>query len=122
MNAIRKKKNVPILSVRDLKVHFSLPGKGFFGAERQLKAVDGIDFDLYPGETLGIVGESGCGKSTLGRAILQLIPPTNGQVVWLGRDIVGAPHFSGPAGQPEPAHDDWRDHRRAACDPQIRTG
>lgn len=92
MNAIRKKKNVPILSVRDLKVHFSLPGKGLFGAERQLKAVDGIDFDLYPGETLGIVGESGCGKSTLGRAILQLIPPTDGQVVWLGRDIVGAPH------------------------------
>ncbi|WP_404421683.1 ABC transporter ATP-binding protein [Thalassospira australica] len=92
MNAIRKKKNVPILSVRDLKVHFSLPGKGLFGAERQLKAVDGIDFDLYPGETLGIVGESGCGKSTLGRAILQLIPPTDGQVVWLGRDIVWAPH------------------------------
>jgi len=92
MNAIRKKKNVPILSVRDLKVHFSLPGKGFFGPERKLKAVDGINFDLFPGETLGIVGESGCGKSTLGRAILQLIPPTDGQVVWLGRDIVGAPH------------------------------
>ncbi|MDP2698372.1 ABC transporter ATP-binding protein [Thalassospira sp.] len=86
MNAIPE---TPLLSVRDLRVHFSLPGKGLFGKPRTLKAVDGVDFDLFPGETLGIVGESGCGKSTLGRAILQLIPPTAGQVVWLGKDIVG---------------------------------
>lgn len=90
--APNQKDNAPILSVRDLKVHFPIPGKGLFAPDRQLKAVDGINFDLYPGETLGVVGESGCGKSTLGRAILQLIAPSGGQVVWLGRDIVGIPH------------------------------
>ncbi|MBO6772676.1 MULTISPECIES: dipeptide ABC transporter ATP-binding protein [unclassified Thalassospira] len=87
-----KKATSPILSVRDLKVHFSVPGKGLFAPDRKLRAVDGVNFDLYPGETLGVVGESGCGKSTLGRAILQLIPPSSGQVAWLGKDIVGAPH------------------------------
>jgi oligopeptide transport system ATP-binding protein len=79
----------PILSVTDLKVHFPL-GKGLFGgAGGVVKAVDGISFDLKPGETLGIVGESGCGKSTLGRAILRLTEATAGQVVWLGRDFFG---------------------------------
>ncbi|MEQ8390756.1 MAG: dipeptide ABC transporter ATP-binding protein [Thalassospira sp.] len=87
-----KRDNEPILSVRDLKVHFPFPGKGLFTPDRQLKAVDGVNFDLFPGETLGVVGESGCGKSTLGRAILQLIPPSGGQVAWLGKDIVGLPH------------------------------
>jgi ABC-type oligopeptide transport system ATPase subunit len=60
-----------------------------FGATRPLKAVDGIDFDVFPSETLGIVGESGSGKSTVGRAVLQLIKPTAGKVVWLGTDIAG---------------------------------
>ena len=87
-----KRDNAPILSVRDLKVHFPIPGKGLFAKDRPLKAVDGVDFDLYPGETLGVVGESGCGKSTLGRAILQLIAPSGGQVAWLGKNIVGIPH------------------------------
>jgi oligopeptide transport system ATP-binding protein len=76
-----------LLSVRDLKVHFPI-GKGLLtGAKGTVKAVDGISFDLKPGETLGIVGESGCGKSTLGRAILRLAKPTDGTVVWLGRDF-----------------------------------
>ena len=87
-----KRDNAPILSVRDLKVHFPIPGQGLFAKDRPLKAVDGVDFDLYPGETLGVVGESGCGKSTLGRAILQLIAPSGGQVAWLGKNIVGIPH------------------------------
>ena len=76
-----------LLSVRDLKVHFPI-GKGLLtGAKGAVKAVDGISFDLNPGETLGIVGESGCGKSTLGRAILRLTKPTDGTVVWLGKDF-----------------------------------
>ncbi|MFQ5535348.1 MAG: ABC transporter ATP-binding protein [Sphingomonadales bacterium] len=79
-----------LLEVADLKVHFPIRSGGILrGRYRDLKAVDGISFDLAPGETLGIVGESGCGKSTLGRAILQLIEPTCGKVVWLGEDLCG---------------------------------
>lgn len=81
----------PILSVRGLKVYFSLPVGGFLRKPIPLKAVDGVDFDLYSGETLGVVGESGCGKSTLGRGILQLIQLTEGKVVWLGDHIEGLP-------------------------------
>ena len=78
----------PLLSVQDLKVHFDVSRKGLFGGPTAVvKAVDGVTFDLKPGETLGLVGESGCGKSTLGRAVLQLIPPTAGQVVWMGENI-----------------------------------
>jgi oligopeptide transport system ATP-binding protein len=57
---------------------------------RTLKAVDGVSFDLKAGETLGVVGESGCGKSTLSRAILNLIPATQGEIVWMGKDLSGA--------------------------------
>src|SRR3984957_7468036 len=77
---------VPLMSVRDLQVHFPLPS-ALFAEKRVVKAVDGVSFDLYPGETLGIVGESGCGKSTLGRAVLKLLPATAGRVVWLGREL-----------------------------------
>ncbi len=79
----------PLLSVRDLRVHFPLKS-GLFTAPRVVKAVDGVSFDLYAGETLGVVGESGCGKSTLGRAVLQLIRSTGGNVVWLGQDLTKA--------------------------------
>ena len=80
--------DAPLLSVRDLKVHFPMPKRHLFARHRDtIKAVDGISFDLRPGETIGVVGESGCGKSTLGRAILQLIPSTGGQIVWLGDDL-----------------------------------
>ena len=79
----------PILSVRGLKVYFPIAGGGLFSKSIPLKAVDGVDFDLYEGETLGIVGESGCGKSTLGRGILQLLDITTGTVIWLGEQISG---------------------------------
>ncbi len=79
----------PILSVRGLKVYFPITSGGLIRKTMPLKAVDDVSFDLYPGETLGVVGESGCGKSTLGRGILQLLQPTGGTVVWLGKHIEG---------------------------------
>ncbi len=76
------------LQVRDLKVHFPVRTGGILiGEYTPLKAVDGVSFDLNPGETLGVVGESGCGKSTLGRAVLQLVGATDGVVSWLGTDL-----------------------------------
>ncbi len=80
----------PLLSVSNLKVHFRLGG-GLFSSSKAgiLRAVDGVSFDLRPGETLGLVGESGCGKTTLGRAVLRLLPNVEGRVVWLGDDLAG---------------------------------
>ena len=78
----------PVLRVQDLAVHFTSQSGGILRRkERVLKAVDGISFDLYPGETLGIVGESGSGKSTLARAILGLVRPQRGRVLWMGEDL-----------------------------------
>ena len=81
-----------LLSVRDLKVHFKVKHDGPWpwAPGRTLKAVDGVSFDLFAGETLGIVGESGCGKSTLARACLNLIPATDGSIVWRGSEMRGA--------------------------------
>jgi peptide/nickel transport system ATP-binding protein len=79
----------PLLSVKDLKVHFPLK-KNFFGKVLDVVyAVDGISFDVYPGQTLGLVGESGCGKTTTGRAILRLVEPTSGEVWFKGRELTG---------------------------------
>jgi peptide/nickel transport system ATP-binding protein len=79
-------KEKPLLSVRHLRVAF--PVRGVFGQTRRyLMAVNDVTFDVYPGETLGLVGESGCGKSTLARTILQLIKPMDGQVLFENRDI-----------------------------------
>jgi peptide/nickel transport system ATP-binding protein len=77
-----------LLDVDDLKVYFPVKIGGFpFRQTKELRAVDGVSFSLWQGETLGIVGESGCGKSTLARAILRLLPRTDGAIVWCNRDI-----------------------------------
>jgi oligopeptide/dipeptide ABC transporter ATP-binding protein len=73
----------PLLSVRNLAVHFPLRG------HRTVHAVDGVSFDIPPGETLGLVGESGCGKTTLGRAILRLEKPTSGEVLYRNQPLTG---------------------------------
>ncbi|NCG18931.1 MAG: dipeptide ABC transporter ATP-binding protein [Rhodobacterales bacterium] len=79
----------PMLSVRDLAVHFPLK-KTFLGkVTHWVKAVDGISFDVWPGQTLGLVGESGCGKTTTGRAILRLVEPTSGDVLFQGQNLRG---------------------------------
>ena len=74
---------------RDVRVHFPFH-EGLFGKKRALRAVDGVDFEVREGETLGIVGESGSGKSTLARAVLNLIPATSGAVTLMGRDVTHA--------------------------------
>jgi peptide/nickel transport system ATP-binding protein len=84
----------PILKLTNLQQHYSL-GRNLFSqlltpkADRTIRAVDGIDLAIYPGETLGLVGESGCGKSTLSRTILQLLKPTDGTVEFSGQDLGG---------------------------------
>ncbi len=81
----------PILGVKDLQQYFTLESnfiQQLFSQQKTvIKAVDNISFELYPGETLGLVGESGCGKSTLSRTILQLLKPTSGNVKFLGEDL-----------------------------------
>jgi oligopeptide transport system ATP-binding protein len=80
----------PVLRVQDLAVSFtSVSGGLLHRKQRELRAVDGISFELAAGETLGVVGESGSGKSTLARAILGLIPSSRGRVQWMGEDLTG---------------------------------
>ena len=62
----------------------------FFGRVTEyVKAVDDVSFNVYPGETLGLVGESGCGKTTLGRTILRLIEPSKGKIIFRGKELTG---------------------------------
>lgn len=76
-----------LLSVYDLSVEFQLPGAGFLGRTRKLRAVDKVSLELHQGETLGLVGESGCGKSTLARAILGLVPVSGGVVTFMNHTL-----------------------------------
>ena len=77
----------PLLAVNGLKKHFVLPRDSFLEPRQVLRAVDGIDLVVFPGETVGLVGESGCGKSTLARVVMRLDEPTEGRVVFDGQDI-----------------------------------
>ena len=78
----------PLLSVRNLTKHY-VRKSGFLGGDKGVvRAVDGVSFDVFPGETVGLVGESGCGKTTTGRAILRLIEPTSGHVTFEGQDVL----------------------------------
>ena len=79
----------PLVSVRDLRKHYALNG-GLLRKGAAVKAVDGVSFDIQPGETFGLVGESGCGKSTLGRAILRLFDITAGEIHFAGQAIAHA--------------------------------
>ena len=76
-----------ILEVKHLKKYFPLKKGKYKDGDPCVKAVDDITFDLYEGETLGLVGESGCGKSTLGRTIIRLYEPTSGEVIFEGEDV-----------------------------------
>lgn len=90
-----------LLSLRSLTKHYDLGGNllgRFFSKGELIRAVDGINLDIHPGETLGLVGESGCGKSTLSRTILQLVRPTSGEVQFLGKSL---PNLSRKAMQQE---------------------
>jgi peptide/nickel transport system ATP-binding protein len=80
-------KNEPVLQVKGLKTFFPTKKNLFGKVLENIKAVNDVSFDVYPGETLGLVGESGCGKTTLGRTILRLIEPTGGDIVYKGRNL-----------------------------------
>ena len=92
-DAERKKKQKelfakkPVLKLGGLKTYFPVRNGFFGGISSYVKAVNNVSFDVYPGETLGLVGESGCGKTTIGRTILRLEEPTEGEMIYKGLDI-----------------------------------
>ncbi len=125
----------PLLSVRDLRTYFPAGRRGVFGERAYVKAVDGVSFDVYKGETLGLVGESGCGKSTTGRTVLRLARATSGQVLYEGRDLCGlsdramrrmrpppADRFPGPLRLAQQPHARGVDRGRRAVDPRAGAG
>ena len=78
---------VPLMQIKNLKTYFPIRNGFFGGISDHVKAVDDVTFDVYPGETLGLVGESGCGKTTIGRTIIRLEEPTEGEMIYNGKDI-----------------------------------
>jgi peptide/nickel transport system ATP-binding protein len=87
-------KQEPVLKIKNIKTWFPIQ-KGIFGKVKDyVKAVDDVSFDVYPGETLGLVGESGCGKTTLGRSILRLIDPQEGKIIFRGTELTELDHHA----------------------------
>ncbi len=78
----------PLVQARQLTKHFALRGGLFGRRQRVVRALEWVDLDIYPGETLGVVGESGCGKTTLGRCLIRLVEPTFGEVFFQGEDLL----------------------------------
>jgi peptide/nickel transport system ATP-binding protein len=85
--AFTQKTCEPLMSVRDLEVTYALEKNIFGKTTKELKAVDGFSFDIFEGETLGLVGESGCGKSTLGRTLLRLLDHSSGTITYRGHNL-----------------------------------
>src|SRR3546814_8776148 len=81
----------PLLSVRDLTTRFDIRSGIFGRPSGRIHAVEGVSFDLLPGETLAMVGESGCGKSTTGRSIIRLVEPPRGSIKFDGKEDLGLP-------------------------------
>lgn len=112
--------DTPALTVENLRVRFPLSRKGVFRPRNWLHALDGIDFSMYEGETLGVVGESGSGKTTLGRTLLGLVFPQEGAVTFQGQELLKA------------GRQDWQQFRKrlqiifqdpfAALNPRQRIG
>ena len=85
--AMKKRKDEVLLEVQNLKTYYPIKGGFFKRTVGNVKAVDDVSFEILKGETLGLVGESGCGKSTTGRTILRLTKPTDGKIIFDGKDI-----------------------------------
>ena len=81
--------STPLLQIEELRTYFPVRGGVFLRARAQCKAVDGVSLSIWPGETLGLVGESGCGKSTLGKSVVRLVQPTAGRILFEGTDLAG---------------------------------
>ena len=88
-NAKHSSNGHPLLEVRNLQKYYPVKRGLLARTVAHVKAVDGVSFEMKPGETLGLVGESGCGKTTTGRAILRLIEPTGGEVIFDGTPVLG---------------------------------